>query len=116
MAIGTPASCDIERRRGDTKDLRVRLTQDSTAIDVTGFTATITLDPSPAPADATDNVFSASGVPTGTPTDGILTFDMAAFTSVDPGVYFYDVQVTDAASEISTPLIGRFTVKQDITK
>jgi len=116
MAIGTPTTCDIERRRGDTKDLRIRLTDSGTAIDVTSFSGIITLDPSPAPDDALNNVFTTTGAPTGTPTDGILVFDMVAFTAVSPGVFFYDVQITDAAGEISTLLIGKFTVKQDITK
>jgi hypothetical protein len=124
--IGTPTECDIERRRGDTKDISIRLKDsDGNILDVTGYTALLTLntskapDPDASPEDGSLQIFQATGTPNSPGTDGILRFDMAAFGGspyVPVATYFYDVQVTDAAGEIITPLIGKFKVVQDITK
>jgi hypothetical protein len=125
MAIGAPTECDIEKRRGDTKDISIRLKDSSGAVlDVSGYTALLTINTSKTPnIDSSPNVgveiFQATGAPNSPGTDGILRFDFNAFGGsphVDVGNYFYDVQITDADSEIFTPLIGKFTVKQDITK
>ena len=123
--IGAPTECDIERRRGDTKDISIRLKDSSgNILDVTGYTALLTINTSKAPDPETspqegEQVFQASGAPNSPGTDGIIRFDMDAFGGspyVPVGSYFYDVQITDAGGEILTPLIGKFKVVQDITK
>lgn len=125
MSIGAPTECDIEKRRGDTKDISIRLRdQSGNNLDVTGYTALLTINTDKAPdVDVSPvvgtQVFQTSGAPNSPGTDGILRFDFAAFGGspyVPVGSYFYDVQVTDAAGEIFTPLIGKFKVVQDITK
>lgn len=125
MAIGAPTECDIEKRRGDTKDISIRLKDSSgNVLDVSGYTALLTIntsktpDPDVSPAVGLQ-IFQATGSPNSPGTDGVLRFDFAAFGGspyVQVGNYFYDVQITDTDSEIFTPLIGKFTVKQDITK
>lgn len=125
MAIGVPTECDIEKRRGDTKDISILLKDSAgVALDVTAYTALLTIntsktpDPDASPAVGVE-VFQAVGAPNSPGTDGILRFDFAAFGGspyVGVAGYFYDVQITDAGGEIFTPLIGKFTVKQDITK
>jgi len=126
MSIGAPTECDVERRRGDTKTFSIRLKDSSgNALDVSGYTALLTINTSKTPdIDSSPQVgvqvFQAVGVAASSPgTDGVLSFLMAQFAGspyVDVGNYFYDVQVTDSVGEIFTPLIGKFTVKQDITK
>ena len=125
MAIGAPTECDIEKRRGDTKDISILLKDSSGAVlDVSGYTALLTINTSKTPdIDSSpvvgEEIFQASGAPNSPGTDGILRFDFAAFGGsphVAVGSYFYDVQITDTDSEIFTPLIGAFKVKQDITK
>jgi hypothetical protein len=124
--IGAPTECNFEKRRGDTKDISIRL-KDATSganVDVTGYTALLTIntvkDPNPDVSPAVgEQIFQAVGTPNSPGTDGILRFDFANFGGspyVPVGSYFYDVQVTDAIGEIFTPLIGKFVVKQDITK
>ena len=124
MSIGAPTECDIEKRRGDTKDISILLKDSSgSALDVTGYTALLTINTSKTPdlsvsPEVGEEVFQAVGAPNSPGTDGILRFDMAAFGAspyVPVANYFYDVQVTDASGEIFTPLIGAFKVKQDIT-
>lgn len=123
--IGTPTECDIEKRRGDTKDISIRLRDSSgNNLDVTGYTALFTIntskapDPDASPAVGTQ-IFQATGTPNSPGTDGVLRFDFNNFGGspyVPVGSYFYDVQITDVSGEIFTPLIGKFKVVQDITK
>jgi hypothetical protein len=123
--IGAPAECNLERRRADTKDVAIRLTQDSVAIaSAEGYTGLLTINTVKEPnLNVSPNIgiqlFQATGTPNSPATDAILRFDFSAFDSspeIAPGSYFYDVQVTDPDGKISTPLIGKFIVKQDITK
>lgn len=124
-AIGAPAECDFERRRGDTKDIAIRLTQDGSAIaSAEGYSALLTIntsktpDPDASPAVGTQ-IFQAAGAPNSPATDAILRFDFSGFAGspyVPVGSYFYDIQITDPGGEVSTPQIGKFVVKQDITK
>jgi hypothetical protein len=88
-AIGAPAECDFERRRGDTKDIAIRLTQDGAVIaSAEGYSALLTINVSKAPTDTTGQIFQATGVP----------------------------NFTDPEGEIHTPQVGKFKVVQDITK
>lgn len=115
--IGDIVECDITRKRADTYPLTIKLKDSAAALlDVTGYSAIITLDPNKAPADNTANVFTANGVPSVTPADGCLIFDMSAITTVQPGNYHYDIQITDAGGFVRTAVNGRFKITQDITK
>jgi hypothetical protein len=125
MAIGAPTECDIEKRRGDTKDISILLKDSAgVALDVSGYTALLTINTSKTPdidssPQVGTQVFQTSGAPNSPGTDGVLRFDFDGFGGspyVEVGGYFYDVQITDVGGEIFTPLIGKFTVKQDITK
>lgn len=123
--IGAPAECNLERRRADTKDVAIRLTQDAVAIaSAAGYTGLLTINTVKEPnlnvsPQTGVQIFQATGIPNSPATDAILRFDFAAFDSspeIAPGSYFYDVQITDPDGAVSTPLIGKFVVKQDITK
>ena len=123
--IGAPAECNLERRRADTKDVVIRLTQNGTVVaSAAGYTGLLTIntikDPNLVVSPETgQQIFQSTGAPNSPATDGLLVFDFSAFDSspeIAPGNYFYDVQITDPAGKVSTPLIGKFIVKQDITK
>ena len=127
--IGAPTECNLERRRADTKDVAIRLTQTVDGVtspipSAEGYSGLLTVntikDPNLNVSPQTGvQIFQASGIPNSPATDAILRFDFAAFDAspdIEPGNYFYDVQVTGPDGEISTPLIGKFIVKQDITK
>lgn len=123
--IGAPTECNFERRRSNTKDIAIRLTQDGVAIpDATGYAALFTINTVKEPnvnvsPEIGVQIFQATGAPNSPASDGILRFDFAAFDSspeIPPASYFYDVELTDPEGETSTPLIGKFVVKQDITK
>lgn len=115
--IGKILECDIQRRRGDTKPITIKLKDSAgAAIDVTGYAGVLTVDPTKAPVDNTTKVFDAPATLTGTPADGLLVFDMSAIVTLPPGNYYYDIQVTDASGFICTVVTGRFKTTQDITK
>lgn len=119
--IGEPQECDLFRSRGDTKDFSILVTGQ----DVTGWTGllTITLDKAPT-FSPVDVIFQAVGAPdpASPATAEVLSriiFDFALFEGsplLVPGKYFYDVQLTDAASKVCTVLEGKFEIGQDRTK
>jgi len=127
ITIGAPAECDFERRRGDTKDIAIRLLQDGSAIaSSAGYSALFTINTIKNPdieasPETGVEIFQAIGAPSSPATDAILRFDFGNFAGPSPegvavGKYFYDIQITNPAGETSTPQIGKFTVVQDITK
>lgn len=107
---------DICRVRADTFPFTVTVTSDgTTAINITGNTYLLTVDPQPNPPDATANLFQMIGVVTDGP-NGIVTFTLTGPQSDQtPGVYYYDVQQT-SGGVIRTILRGAWEVVQDITK
>ena len=115
--VGKLTTINIFRRRGDTKTYVIRLLTAGTTnpIDVTGYTAFLTVHSVENPVDDTTEVFQAPGAPTVTPADGRIEFDMSGFTSVAVGEYWYDIEITDGLGLIDTPILGKFTVEQDRT-
>lgn len=117
VAIGKVATAEICRRRGDTYPFTVQFTDSSgTAIDITGFTYLLTVDPSEAPSSNTNNLFQNTPTVTDGP-NGTVTVELSS-TDADqqPGEYFFDIQQTDSSGRIRTVLTGQWNITQDITK
>lgn len=86
------------------------------AIDITGGSFLLTVNTDPEPTDASDQVFQLTGVITDGP-NGVVEFTpSAANLDQTPGVLFYDVQWTDASSNVRTVIKGEIEIRQDITK
>ena len=116
MAFFGPTIEDICVSRGDSPVIPVTVEDDAgAAINITGGTFLLTVDPSSKPTDASNLVFSVAGVIL-IAVDGTLTFSPTT-TDTDqvPGTYFYDVQMILAGST-RTILKGKFEIQQDITK
>ena len=115
--MSLPDAVDISRVRGDTYPF-VFTVQDSdgSAIDITGFTFTLTVDPEESPVDAANNLFALTGsVLVGA--DGTVEFQPTTEQSdQEPAGYYYDLQMTDLSTDIRTIAKGAWTVVQDITK
>lgn len=111
-----PLEINLCFSRGDTPVFSFTLKEDGSPIDITGSSFLLTVDPSPAPTGSGDNLFQLTGsIPVGT--DGVVQFQATAMQmDLAPGVYFYDVQWTDAASAIRTIIAGEFEIRQDVTK
>lgn len=117
MVLVKPASIDLCRTRGDTTLFTLTITDGSgTAINITGYTITLTVDPSDEPSDATGNLFSLVATVTDGP-NGVATFELSAAQADQvPGEYFYDIQMLDTSGRIRTITKGSWDVVQDITK
>lgn len=113
------ASPTITRFRGDTKaDLFTIKTANGNAVDITGFTFTLTVNDIENPSVATPgNILMAL---TGTITDatrGEVEFaPSVGEADQTPGSYFYDVEMVDVATRITTIAKGTYTFTQDISK
>jgi hypothetical protein len=108
---------DITRKRGDTYADEFTLTRKSSglALNITGYSFVLTVDPSAAPADDTNNLYAL----TGTILDaaaGRVEFAPTAMQADQLGKFYYDVQMTDGAGRKRTIASGKYTYTQDITK
>ena len=110
-----PAVFDICRTRGDTFPFDITFTLEGGGnLPTTGNTFLLTVDPSPAPADAVNNLFQ--NTPT-TPSDGVVRVTLsAAEADQTPGTYFYDLQMTSGGTSVRTIAKGQWVVEQDVTK
>lgn len=108
---------DLSIHRGDTKPWRYTVKDSAgAAVDITGYTFLLTVDPSDEPANSDNNLFQLTGTIIDGPA-GIVEFGMSAVQADQtPSVYYYDVQMTDGAAKLHTIIKGKFTFKQDITK
>lgn len=113
-----PIVQDMCVSRGDSPIIRVEVRDDAGSIlDITGHSFVMTVDPSPAPENADNNLFSVSVPAIGDGSTGIVAIQpSSANTNQTPGVYFYDIQMTTTAPSIRTILAGKFTIQQDVTK
>ena len=86
------------------------------AIDITGFTFKLTVNSDKAPPDQTDEQFSIAGV-IGVAANGTVSFAPTTVdTDIAPATYFYDIEQTDSGGSISTLIIAKALIVQDITK
>jgi len=112
-----PGVVDICISRGDTMAFQFAITTSAgAAVDITGFSFLLTVDPSEEPVDNSNNLFQLVGVITNGP-GGIVEFSMSTLeANQTPNVYFYDLEMTDGGGKIRTVVKGKFEFKQDITK
>lgn len=108
---------NITRRRGDTYPEPFALVdQDGAAINLTGASLVLTVDPSPAPADASRNVASITGTVTSA-VGGLVQFaPSSGEADLSPAVYHYDVQLTDSGGAVRTVCAGKWEIVQDVSK
>ncbi|RKZ36690.1 MAG: hypothetical protein DRQ49_17500 [Gammaproteobacteria bacterium] len=110
---------EISWYRGDSYplELTIKDKDSGSVIDLTGYSFILTVDTLKTPPDDTTKVFNVSGVLDGDPTTGKVSFTPSAIqTDIEPASYYYDVQMTDASSNIRTIAKNKFKILQDITK
>ena len=110
-------SIDICVTRGDTVAWTFAVKDSAgVAVDITGSSFLLTVDPSDEPANSDNNLFQLTGTITDAP-NGIVQFEMTTGQADQtPNVYFFDLQQTDASSRIRTIARGKFEFVQDLTK
>lgn len=106
----------ITRYRGDTNPETFSITDENGAVNITGRTFTLTVDPSKAPGDDTNNILQLSGVIVDGP-GGLVAFTPTEIESeaLVPGGYWFDIEMT-TGSEKLTIVVDKFKVLEDITK
>ncbi len=110
---------EIEWYRGDSYPIEATIKNKETGvvIDITGYSFILTVDTLKKPEDATTKVFSITGVLDADPTMGKVSFTpTVSNTDIDPGKYYYDVQMTDSSGHIRTIAKDIWTILQDISK
>lgn len=108
---------NIKRSRGDTFPIEIAVTNSAgTAVDVTGFSFVLTVDPENDPTSSAANLFQLTGVITDASAGEVQFVPSPAQADQTPEIYFYDIQMTDGSGRIRTIASGRFEVVQDITK
>ena len=105
----------ITRRRGDTRPDEITVLVNGAAVDITGCSFIMTLDPAKAPLDATKNLHSLAGTIVDAPT-GRVQFKPSAAQADHVGKFYYDVQMIDASGSYITLGLDRYVFTQDITK
>jgi hypothetical protein len=89
---------------------------DNAVVDITGYTFRMTVDPSPSPANADNNLFTVDGVVVDGPNGRVSLQPSTLNTNQTPRTYFYDIQMTTTTPSVRTIFAGKFEIRQDITK
>ena len=113
-----PVEIDLCISRGDTQPWTFTILKSDgvTPENITGFSFTLTVDPSSDPIDALNNLFALTGTITNGPA-GVVSFEMTSVQSDQtPAEYFFDLEMTDGAAKERTVAKGVFEFQQDITK
>ncbi len=112
-----PDTVNLCRTKGDTfADQFTIQTAAGVAVDITGASFLLTVDPNPDPTSAATNLFQVAGVIV-TPAAGILTVTpSAANVNIDPDTYFYDLQMTDGSGGIRTVAAGTYEILPQVTQ
>ena len=108
---------DLTRKRGDTYADEFQIKSESTglAIDITGYTFLLTVDPEKRPTTDANNLFQLTGSIT-TALSGLVEFAPSAANTDVLGTYYFDAQLTDPAGRIRTFDSGKYKLVQDVTK
>lgn len=108
----------ITRTRGDTyaDELVIKSKKTKLPIDITGYTFTMTLDPEKEPIDATNNLYSLTGVILDAAAGRVEFAPTEIQADQLPGTYYFDVQMIDGAGRKRTIELDKYTYKQDISK
>lgn len=105
----------ITRHRGDTYPITFTAKSGRESVDVAGYSAILSVSTEENPA-SDSYLFQITGTLDADTTTGKIHFTPTWTQANNLGEYYYDVQVTDVAGKVRTPVKGKFTFEQDITK
>jgi len=115
--MAAPADLDLTRVRGDTFPMVFTIKDSSgAAVNISGFSFKLTVDPEKNPTSADNNLFQLTGTITDGPGGEVSFSPTALQADQPPNTYFYDIEMVDGASAIRTIAKGKFVVTQDIPK
>lgn len=104
--------------RGDDWTLKLNVTANSAALDITGYTYWLTLKANVDDADPGDLQVTSTPLLAEDAQAGIIyiTAPKEKTTLLEPGSYNYDIQQVDSLGSVQTLLIGKVRVVKDITR
>lgn len=103
----------MEFYRGDRIDWPYTYTIEGAVVDITDHVFTFTINREKEPVDISQQVYQATAKLINAAL-GELSFLVT--TEIEPGDYFYDIQVRKPNGNVKTLKKGKFKIKQDITK
>ena len=112
----------IEVIRGNTRVLNLNFTEDSSVVDITGYTVWFTVREKVAKTSVTtdtDAVIAKKQLPAELtdPTNGKTVITLSSTdTDIDPNNYIYDIQFKSDGGSIYSTSRGVFTVVGDVTR
>jgi hypothetical protein len=113
----TPGRYNMKVYQGSTFSLTPQWKIDGTYVDVTGYTAAMSVKYSPSSVSSIIDLTSANGKITVGTTDGKFTLALTAgeTTALAAGNYVYDLEVTSPGGVVTRLLEGGFTVYEGVT-
>lgn len=108
----------IDRFRGDTYGNVFKIADSNgDPIDITGYTFKMTINSLKEPTDTATQIFQVVGTLV-SPSLGTVKFAPSSLqaNAIEPGTYYFDIQMTDGAGAIQTVATGKYIIRQDITK
>jgi len=116
--MAAPTTLNLIRTKGDTYAEQFTVKDsDGVAIDVTGFTFLLSVDPTPNPSDDTTRLFQIVGTIVDA-ANGRISFAPSTVQAdlLDPSTYFYDIEQVDGVSAIRTIAKGTYTISPQISQ
>jgi glycine cleavage system H lipoate-binding protein len=111
------ATINIERYRGDTIPDQFTIKDSAgVAVNITGYSFLLTVNSEKSPTDTTNQLYELTGIITDALNGKVEFAPSAVQADQTPAGYFFNVQMTDAASAITTIVVGKYKYIQDITK
>jgi hypothetical protein len=104
--------------RGDTHTINLTFSESGTAVDITGYTVFFTVNASNSPTTDSAAVIEKSVTSHIAPTLGQtrITLDASDTDAITPGTYYYDIQLKDGSSNITSLPKDKFIIVSDITR
>lgn len=108
---------NISRTRGDdyANEFIIKSKKTRQPINIAGYSFTLTVDPSPNPANSDGNLFQLVGQIVDAAT-GRVAFAPTAVQADRVGTFYYDIQMVDSSGKKRTIVKGEYQFTQDITK
>lgn len=104
--------------RGDTRQINCTLTANGQPVDITGWTAFLTVNANSDPTTDAGAIIEKQTTSHINPTQGQTGFTLnnSDTQNIVPGTYFYDIQFKDLAGNITSIPQAEFIVVPDITR
>jgi hypothetical protein len=107
----------LEYGRGDSFSSGVVITDKSgVAVDITDYSFSLTVDKNLNPSDISTQQFSVTGSIVDAALGKVSFSPLSTDTDLEPGTYYYDIEMIDSAGRKRTVVKSRFYVEQDLTK